>query len=70
MALPNKNKFVLVEYLDEAGMKQSPLFGFMFDSADRKKSKLMGVVYEQMKNMKTNSKGEEQRGEADSLQIL
>lgn len=53
LALPRERKFILVEYRDEIGMRQSPLFSFMLDPTDKRKAKLMRAVYQRIREIKT-----------------
>ena len=55
IGLPSKSKLVIIESEDEIGMSQMPLFDFPFDTGDKKKSRLMRVVYERIKKIKANS---------------
>lgn len=60
MGLPDKKKFVLVEYEDELEMKQTPLFDFPLDLEDKKKGTVMRAIYTHLKGMKsTESKSED-----------
>jgi len=56
MGFPMKSKFVLVEYEDEVGMKQTPLFDFPFDSGDKKKGKVMRTLHRHLKKIKKKPK--------------
>ena len=53
MGLPQKSKLLIIQYEDEIGMKQTPLFDFPLDAGDKKKSKLMKGIYERIKALKT-----------------
>jgi hypothetical protein len=48
MGLRDKNQFVLIEYIDQVGMKQTPLF----DSNNKTKDRLMKTLYEKIKKNK------------------
>ena len=66
VGMPIKQKFVLIEYEDDFGMKQTPVFEILTDSGDKKKNLVIKTVYEYMKkNMKPKKQVEE-----DPLKIL
>ncbi len=69
MAYQDKNKFVLVEYVDKVGMKQTPLFDFPGDSGDEKKEAFMQILYEKIKKNKVD-KTETQTLEEDPTKVL
>lgn len=65
MGLPDKNEFVLVEYIDEVGMKQTPLF----NSDKTTKGAIMNILYEKIKKHKMD-KTETQLVQEDPMVIL
>lgn len=67
VSLPVKKTFVLVEYEDQYGMTQTPLFDFPVDFGSKQKGRVIRAVYDQMKLRK---KPQEQQKEEDPLKIL
>ena len=67
VGMPVKKTFVLVEYEDQYGMTQTPLFDFPVDFGSKQKGKVIRAVYDQMKHRK---KPQEQQKEEDPLKIL
>ena len=56
MGFPMKSKFVIIEYEDEIGMKQMPLFDFPLDRGDKHKGEVMQAIYAQLKKIKATAK--------------
>jgi hypothetical protein len=48
MGFPDKNQFVLIEYVDHVGIKQTPLF----DSNNETKDRIMKTLYKEIKKHK------------------
>mgnify|MGYP001155235488 CR=1 FL=1 len=70
MGFPAKSKLVAVEYEDEMGVKQIPLFDFPLDGGDKKKGKVMRAVHEQLKEIKVKPKEKKISVAEDPLKIL
>lgn len=50
VGLPVKQKFVVIQYSDQNGIIQNPLFDFITDWGDKDKGKLTRALYEYTKN--------------------
>lgn len=50
VGMPIQQTFVVIEYLDNAGFKQTPLFDFSIDWGDKEKGKFLRQLYEYIKD--------------------
>lgn len=51
--------FLIIEYNDEMGMKQNPIFDFPLDAGDKKKTKIAQLIYEKLKQLKSKESTQE-----------
>ena len=70
MALPTIGKYLLIEFMDELGMKQTPLFDFGTDRGEKKKGKVMKAIHSHLQKIRMQVSDQEPLEKEDPLKIL